>query len=163
MHLLFFVFNFSPGISIHVVRSTNDTPVAGQPLSFTCLAELRDNVTQSPLTLSWLCPLDNSLPSSSHYHTLTNGTFNTSLAIVELQWPAVNLSQAGSYTCQAELQTGERVTVTEDLVLQGNKWSILLALQKQILDSTRYLYLYLCYSGTSLRQTLLGPTKLSII
>ena len=127
---------------MRVVRSTNDTPVAGQPLSLTCLAELRDNVTQSPLTLSWLRPLDNSLPSSSHYRTLTNGTFNTSLAILELQWPAVNLSQAGSYTCQAELQTGERVRVTEELVLQGKQ---MLLLEKRILDKTRFKYLNLYF------------------
>lgn len=109
---------------MRVIRSTNDPPVAGQPLSLTCLAKLRANATQSPLTLSWLRPFDNSSLSSSNYHILTKTTFNTSLAILELMWSVANLSQAGSYTCQAKLQTGEIAGVTEDLVMQGEHFEL---------------------------------------
>ena len=104
---------------MRVARSINETPIAGQAFSLTCFAEIRTNATQSPLTLSWLRPLANSSLNSSHYHTLTEATFNSSTARLELQWSIVNMSQAGSYTCQAELQTGEKAMVTEEIVIQG--------------------------------------------
>ena len=111
----------STGMSIHVTRSINHTTAtADQPFSLTCFVNIRTNTSHFPLVITWQHTQRISSLTSTHVETLKNGTYNTTTATLSIQWPNFRVSQAGSYTCLAQLQSNEQAIVNEEVIVQGN-------------------------------------------
>ena len=81
---------------------------------------IRTNTSHFPLIITWQRTHRISSLTSTHVETLKNGTYNTTTATLSIQWPNFHVSQAGSYTCLAQLQSNEQAIVTKEVIVQGN-------------------------------------------